>query len=90
MQFEFDKSKSDSNKKKHGIDFLEAQALWDDDFLIEGNARSDTEPRYIVIGMIGDKHFSAFITYREDAVRIISVRRSREGEREAYESRRTR
>lgn len=90
MQFEFDPEKSRENKQKHGIDFIEAQTLWDDEFLIEGKARSDTEPRYVAIGVIDEKHYSAFITYRGDTIRIISVRRSREGEREAYESRRTR
>lgn len=90
MEFEFDARKSESNKKKHGIDFIEAQALWNDDFMIEAAARSDAESRYVVVGMIDDKHYSAFITYRSDTIRIISVRRSREGEQEAYESKRTR
>jgi uncharacterized DUF497 family protein len=85
MEFEFDEDKSRSNKAKHGIDFVEAQALWLDDMLIEVPARTQDEPRSVVIGMIGDRHWSAVITYREDRIRLISVRRSRDEEVGLYE-----
>jgi hypothetical protein len=85
MQFEFDEAKSGSNKAKHGVDFIEAQALWLDDMLIEIPARIQDEPRFLVIGMIGGQHWSAIITYREDRIRIISVRRSRDEEVMLYE-----
>jgi uncharacterized DUF497 family protein len=84
--FEFDPKKSESNRKKHGIDFVEAQAIWHDTDFIEIIARSDDEPRVLVVGMIGSKHWSAIITYREDRIRIISVRRSRTSEVALYES----
>ena len=77
MEFEFDQKKSKSNKEKHGIDFVEAQLLWLDDMLLEIPARTSDEPRYVIIGRIGKRHWSAVITYREDRIRIISVRRSR-------------
>ncbi len=86
MEFEFDESKSLANKAKHGIDFLDAQALWNDPDLLEVPARTSDEPRGIVIGRIGDKHWSAIITYRGERIRIISVRRSRKEERNLYES----
>jgi len=85
MEFEFDKRKSRSNKKKHGIDFIETQALWEDPDLIEIPARTTDEPRFLVVGRIGDRHWSGIVTYREDRMRIISVRRSREEEMELYE-----
>ncbi|HEX7533841.1 MAG TPA: BrnT family toxin [Syntrophales bacterium] len=85
MEFEFDAEKNDKNKKKHGIDFYEAQALWDDPDLIEIPARTADEPRFMVIGKIVDTHWSGVITYRGDAVRIISVRRSRKEEIDLYE-----
>lgn len=85
MEFEFDLRKSSSNKDKHGIDFEEAQALWNDPHLLEIEARSSDEPRFLLIGMIDGKHWSAVITYRVDKVRIISVRRSRIEEVELYE-----
>jgi len=86
MQDEFDEQKSRANKAKHGIDFAKAQTLWDDSDLLEIPARIDDEPRTIFIGKIGDKHWSAIIPYRNEKIRIISVRRSRREERELYES----
>ena len=90
MKFEFDPKKSQNNKEKHGIDFIEAQALWDDPDLIEIPARTDDEPRFLVIGKIGKKHWSGVITHRGENFRIISVRRSRTEEVEVYESKRIR
>ncbi len=86
MEFEFDPTKSNSNKKKHGIDFYEAQALWDDSDFIEIPLKTIDEPRFLVIGRISEKHWSAIITYRSENIRIISVRRSRKEEGEIYES----
>lgn len=84
--FEFDLKKSESNLDKHGIDFVSAQAIWQDTDFIEIQAKSDDEPRYLVVGMLGDKHWSAIITYRSEKIRIISVRRSRDSEVALYES----
>lgn len=84
--FEFDEAKSRSNKTRHGIDFVEAQRLWDDPNLLQIPAKTVDEPRYLVVGTIDGKHWSAAITYRGPNVRIISVRRSRTGEVTLYES----
>lgn len=87
MKFEFDAQKSAANQKKYGIDFKEAQKLWHDWNLLEIPARKvGEENRYLVIGTIGARYWSAVITYRGDAIRIISVRRSREEEIGYYES----
>lgn len=86
MEFEFDESKSQANSAKHGIDFLAAQALWLDELLIEVPARTVDEPLFLVIGRIDGKHYSAVITYREQRVRIISVRRSKPEKVAIYES----
>jgi uncharacterized protein len=86
MEFEFDPQKSESNKQKHGIDFYEAQELWDDPDLIEIPVKARDEIRFLVIGKISGKHWSGIITYRTGKVRIISVRRSRKEEVEIYES----
>ena len=86
MEFEFDPSKSASNRSKHGIDFVEAQALWADPDFVEIPARTTDEPRSLVVGKIGDRHWSAVITPRVDRTRIISVRRARPEEIEIYES----
>mgnify|MGYP001574443641 CR=1 FL=1 len=86
MEFEFDPEKSESNKQKHGIDFYEAQELWDDLDLIEIPVKASDEPRFLVIGKISEKHWSGVITYRNEKIRIISVRRSRKEEVDLYES----
>ena len=86
MEFEFDEEKSESNRQKHGIDFVAAQELWEDKFYIETPANTTDEERFLVIGLIKGKHYSAVITYRNARVRIISVRRSRKEEVAIYES----
>jgi uncharacterized protein len=85
MIFEFDPGKNAMNKTKHGIDFYEAQALWDDPDLIEIPAKIADEPRFLIIGTITGNHWSAVITYRGDSIRLISVRRSRKEEIGIYE-----
>ena len=84
--FEYDKEKSLSNLEKHGIDFIESQELWKDPDILEVKTKFEIESRFIVIGKISDKHWSAVITYRSENIRIISVRRSRESEVKLYES----
>ncbi len=86
MELEFDKQKSKINKRKHGIDFIEVQALWNDPDRIEIPAKTIDEKRFLLIGKIFEKFWSAIITYRNEKTRIISVRRSREEEIEIYES----
>jgi len=85
LDFEFDEEESLANEAKHGIDLVESQLLWLDDMLVEIPARTSDEPRFLVVGKIADKHWSAVITYRDDRIRLISVRRSRSEEVEIYE-----
>lgn len=85
MEFEFDPAKSAANQAKHGLDFVQAQELWEDTMRIEVPARTEGESRWLVIGRIGRRHFSAVVTYREEKIRVISVRRSRAEEVAIYE-----
>jgi uncharacterized protein len=86
MGFEYDAGKSAANKLKHGIDFDTAQLLWADTGLVEIPVRIRDEPRWLLIGKINEKHWSAVVTRRGENIRIISVRRSREKEIDIYES----
>jgi len=86
IPFEFDASKSESNRTKHGIDFVLAQGLWNDPMLLEIPAKTDDEPRFLVVGQMSGKHWSAVITYRRGNIRLISVRRARAEEVALYES----
>jgi uncharacterized DUF497 family protein len=84
VEFEFDPRKSEINKAKHGIDFVEAQALWKSKHVLLG-AKDTLEKRYMVIGRIGSERWSAIITYRGATIRIISVRKSIPSEIDTYE-----
>ena len=91
MIFEYNENKSKTNKSKHGISFSEAQELWKDPYAFEvPSSQSEDEERFLVLGQIGNKNWTAIITYRESNIRIISVRRSRTKEVELYESIRNR
>lgn len=91
MKFEYDKTKSSMNKSKHNIDFKEAQMLWEDPYAFEvPSSQSENEERFLVLGQINSKNYTAIITYRDTNIRIISVRRSREKETKLYENIRTR
>jgi uncharacterized protein len=85
MEIEFDPVKSASNDEKHGVGFVQAQELWQDPMRVEVPARTTGEPRWLVIAWMGGKHWSAVVTYREDRIRIISVRRARDEEVRIYE-----
>ena len=84
--FEFDESKSQANLSKHGINFIDAQLLWEDPRLLEIPAKTEDEPRFLVIGLINGMYWSAVLTYRGENIRLISVRRSRTEEVTLYES----
>ena len=84
--FEIDEQKSKANLKKHGINFVDAQTLWEDPGLVEIPAKTSDVPRFLIIGLIEGKHWSAVVTPRDDHIRIISVRRSRVEEVTIYES----
>lgn len=86
MEFEFDEVKSNSNKEKHGIDFIKAQDLWNDYNLVVIPAKIIDEQRFLAVGKIEDRHWSAIFTNRGDKIRIISVRRARREEIKIYES----
>ena len=91
MIFEYNEHKSSINKEKHGIDFQEAQKLWEDPYAFElPSPQSEDEERFLVLGKIDSKNYTAIITYRDKNIRIISVRRSRDKERKLYESIRNR
>jgi uncharacterized DUF497 family protein len=84
MQFEWDPKKSQINTKKHGIDFKAAKALWNDPDRVVIRAPYPLENRYILIGQLEDKIWTAIYTIRSSAFRIISVRRARKKEEDLY------
>jgi uncharacterized DUF497 family protein len=90
MRFEFDPAKSAANRVKHGIDFVAAQVLWLDDDRV-APSRPMAEPRFLIIGQIGQALWTATVTYRhEETIGIISVRRARDSEKTLYRQERDR
>ena len=90
MEFEFNQAKSEANRLKHGIDFVQAQELWKDLYALQIQAKSDTEPRFALIARMEERVWSVFFTERNSKIRIISARRSRTNEEDLYhESRAT-
>lgn len=85
VEFVWDPGKDAANRSKHGIGFTEARRLWQDSGLIVLPSRFPDEKRFLAIGQIGGKHWTAIFTERGEAVRLISVRRSRESGRRLYE-----
>jgi uncharacterized protein len=85
LTFEFDPAKSHVNRVKHGIDVIEAQALWHDDGLVLVQARTSDELRFLAIARVDGIHWTAVVTPRQGAIRLISVRRSRPSEVAIYE-----
>ena len=87
MKFEYDDTKSKINKEKHGIDFVEAQNLWQNaDALIVPARIIEDEVRYALISLFRNKCFVAIFTLRDEVYRIISVRRCRKNEEKSYEN----
>ncbi len=84
--FEYDDGKSQANFEKHGFNFRSSQEIWNDPDLLEIQANSEDETRFLIIGRIKEKHWSAVITYRNGLIRLISVRRARKKEVDLYES----
>ena len=90
MEFEYDHNKSRKNKEKHGIDFETAQAIWQDQIVELEAIYYFSEPRFLIVGKLETVYWTAIVTYRGEATRIISVRRSRDKEVTIYEKKRTR
>ncbi|STZ76484.1 BrnT family toxin [Bergeriella denitrificans] len=84
--FEFDPNKSAANLEKHGIDFIAAQELWQDDYRLAVPAKTEGEVRYALIAKLDGKVWTAIYTPRGGNIRIISVRRARDNEEKLYEN----
>ena len=85
MEFDWDEDKRLKNIEKHGIDFRDANILFDGPYLVAPGKASNGEQRWLAIGVIDDVYVTAVFTRRESIIRIISMRRARHGERQKYQ-----
>ena len=86
MEFEYDEKKSLSNEIKHGINFIEAQKLFNNSSSIYYEKTVDNEERFSIINYLDKKCFVAIFTIRKEKIRIISVRRCRKNEKQRFEN----
>ena len=84
MLFDYDPVNSARNRAKHGIDFEQAKRLWSGKVVTVPSLGEYGEVRYVALGVIDGKHWTAVFTRRGERIRIISVRRSRKKEVEVY------
>lgn len=88
MDFEWDEIKARANEKKHGISFLEATEVFDDDHssCVHDPDHSYDEERYLLFGVSTKGNFLV-VSYieRSGIIRLISARRMTRQERKAYE-----
>jgi len=85
MEFEWDEAKRQNNLKKHGMDFEDAQLLFNDEALVVPDLRRDYgEPRFILINLLANRLAVVVFTFRGQKTRIISMRKANERERNRY------
>lgn len=82
-EFEWDEAKAASNLEKHGVDFEDAIGIFEGPVL---EVRSDrgSEVRWRAVGVVEGVELAMIYTWREGRRRVISARRARKNEREAY------
>ena len=74
------------NIGKHGIDFVRAKEIWRGDVLEMRSSQNHSEPRHLAYGLIGERVITVVFTRRGDTIRLISARRARQHERQAYQN----
>lgn len=88
MQFEWDPDKAERNERKHGISFLEACTVFNDDYAstVLDPHHSEADIRYLTFGMSSSgTPLVVAHTDRRANIRIISARPMTPRERRAYE-----
>ena len=94
LRFEWDPKKSESNKKKHGVSFEEAETAFLDErgLLIPDLDHSKDEERFVLLGISAIlRTLVVCHCYREDeeVIRIISARKADRFEQSQYRQRGT-
>ena len=84
MEFEWDEAKRLSNLEKHQIDFLDVRLLFDGRLVRTVASHREVENRYQSTGVVNERFVTVIWVWRLEKIRIISARRSRDGEKRAY------
>lgn len=86
MDFEWNEGKRAINLTKHGFDFADAPLIFEDEHLILPTYSGTDEARFVATGRIGPDYVTLVYTERDDAIRVISMRRARHGERRQHQA----
>jgi uncharacterized DUF497 family protein len=85
MSFEWDESKRKVNIRKHGIDFVDAQSIFEGLTVTVEDTRFDYgETRYITLGFLRGHVLVVAHTERGEKIRIISARKATKNEAKIY------
>jgi hypothetical protein len=84
MDFEWDESKREANLAKHGLDLLDGAALFDGRPVCSYPSPRREEAHTVTVGLLAELLVALVWTERGDAIRLISLRRARDGEKRAY------
>jgi uncharacterized protein len=89
FRFEWDATKAEANRRKHGVTFEDAQSVFADEhaLLIDDPDHSDEEDRFVLLGL--SQTFRILVVvhcYRAEGkvIRIISARKADARERAVY------
>jgi len=86
VSIEWDSRKATTNHRKHGVDFADAAAVFEDPWALTMPDTSADEPRSVTIGAdILGRVLVVVYTWRGERIRMISARRATPGERRQYE-----
>ncbi len=83
--FEWDENKRLSNIRKHGIDFLDVEIIFEQDtVIIEDNRLNYDEKRWLALGLLKERVVVVVYTERHPKLRIISIRKATKYEQRVY------
>lgn len=89
MEFEWDVKKAEANRRKHGVEFLDAVFIFDDDRAITLVDEHPGEERYVTFGLDAlGRVLAVCYTVRGDTLRITSARKAVAREQAQYEDKR--
>jgi uncharacterized DUF497 family protein len=86
MRFEWDEAKRAANLAKHGVDFAIVESFDFESAVVMTDDRDDYgEPREIALGFVGTRLHVLIFTWRNEIVRVISLRKANKREMKIYE-----
>ena len=83
-EYEWDEDKRLLNIEKHGIDFVEAVELFEQERIYSYSSPRNDEERWVTVGLLGEQYVAVIWTMRSETIRVISARSARGEEKRQY------